>query len=339
MPALGVRGIVASLDEGGFDTNRMLAAAGLQRSLLDEPFAIVPTPSFDALVHIAAGDLDVAQPTRLGLSVPPHAMGLYDHLIYTGSTWREVFLLSQRYRGLISQTTSLSLVEGRSTWLWFASSASDGGTQRAELVEYQAIAEQWSLASVFARCRYRFPSVAIEEVHFTTPDTGNSDLLARHWGVPVRLGMPRAGIRYAKNAPDTPNFQANPNLQATLRRILDREEVRLWHTAPIANSFRTDLLELFARGVSTINGAAAELGYSRRSLQRRLSQADISFRALLNTYRRETAFAMLHAGDRNVNEIAYSLGYSGETALNRAFHRWTGLSPTEWVRLELDRRA
>ena len=49
--------------------------------------------------------------------------------------------------------------------------------------------------------------------------------------------------------------------------------------------------------------------------------------------------AMLRAGEHNINEIAYRLRYSDETAFNRAFHRWTGLAPTEWARLELDRRG
>lgn len=323
--------MIASCDQVGIDATAGLRAANIDVASLDDPFSTVPTEAFVTLLqHVFVGP-DITLATRLGLAVPPDAMGLYDHLVTTGSTWWDIFELSDRYRALVSRTTSFQLIRGSEPWLWVF--------DRAPSPAYRAITEQWSLAAMFARCRQRYPEIQIREVHMTLPDSGNADLFAKHWGVPVRLGMPRSGMRYAQDVADLPNPNSNPHLQATLRRILDREEVQRISATPFMRSLHSDLAGLFARGVSTVNAAAAELGCSRRSLQRRLTRDNISFRALLSTYRRETVFAMLRAGDRNVNEIAYSVGYSGETALNRAFHRWTGLSPTEWARLELDRRA
>ena len=267
--------MIASCDQEGIDTTAVLHAANVDVASINDPFATVPAEAFVVFLQQVFTGPDIALPTRLGLAVPPDAMGLYDHLVATGGTWREIFELSERYRGLVSRTTSFRLSGGREPWMWVV--------DRAPNRVYQAITEQWALAAMYARCRQRYPAIRIQEVHLTLPDTGNTDLFAKHWGAPVRLGMPRSGMRYAQGVIDLPNPISNPHLQATLRRILDREEVQQTRATPIMKSLHDDLVDLFARGVSTVNGVAAELGYSRRSLQRHLSRANISFRALLDT--------------------------------------------------------
>ena len=52
---------------------------------------------------------------------------------------------------------------------------------------------------------------------------------------------------------------------------------------------------------------------------------------LLDEVRHERALALLEEGQHSLDEIAYELGFSGAGAFRRAFRRWTGVTPTEYV--------
>jgi AraC-like DNA-binding protein len=68
--------------------------------------------------------------------------------------------------------------------------------------------------------------------------------------------------------------------------------------------------------------AARELGISRRTLVRRLSDSGTSFRALLDTDLKGRAEQMLAAGKMSRREMAEALGFEDPTSFSRACRRW-----------------
>ena len=68
--------------------------------------------------------------------------------------------------------------------------------------------------------------------------------------------------------------------------------------------------------------AASRLGLSRRTLVRRLGQANVSFRALADEVLRARAEAMRAAGNLSREEMAAALGYADPTSFSRACRRW-----------------
>jgi len=72
---------------------------------------------------------------------------------------------------------------------------------------------------------------------------------------------------------------------------------------------------------------AEDLGMSRRTLRRRLSNENINFQALVDDCRKKTAYASLTRTKLPLCDIAFQLGYSDQTAFTRAFSRWFGCSP------------
>jgi AraC-like DNA-binding protein len=69
-----------------------------------------------------------------------------------------------------------------------------------------------------------------------------------------------------------------------------------------------------------------------RTLQRRLKDQGVEFKALVDDTRRLFAVTYLRKPDHTLAEIAYLLGYSEVSAFNRAFRRWTGSTPSEYRR-------
>ena len=80
----------------------------------------------------------------------------------------------------------------------------------------------------------------------------------------------------------------------------------------------------------TLQHVAQELGTSARTLQRRLTDAGITFQQLVEDTRRELAYHYLKHSVVELNETAFLLGYGDANSFFRAFHVWEGTSPGEW---------
>jgi len=84
-------------------------------------------------------------------------------------------------------------------------------------------------------------------------------------------------------------------------------------------------------GRFTVADAATQLHTSVRTLQRRLSTSGLTFTELLDEIRRSAAIELVLAGALTGARIAHMLGYSDQAHFTRAFRRWTGASPRQYV--------
>ncbi len=67
-----------------------------------------------------------------------------------------------------------------------------------------------------------------------------------------------------------------------------------------------------------------------RTLQRKLSEENTSYKELLDETRRELANQYLRQATLSVSEVTYLLGFSEPSNFSRAFKRWTGRTPSEF---------
>lgn len=91
-------------------------------------------------------------------------------------------------------------------------------------------------------------------------------------------------------------------------------------------------------GAMDQESVARELGLSRRSLHRHLSDEGTRFSALLEDCRFRVARLALACSSHALAQIAFELDYSDQTAFERAFKRHTGLTPRQYRRLFHGRR-
>lgn len=83
-------------------------------------------------------------------------------------------------------------------------------------------------------------------------------------------------------------------------------------------------------GEVTIDQLAAKMNISRRTLQRRLSERDTSFKAILQQERSRMALKYLADERLGITEIAFLLGYADQGSFSSAFKGWQGLSPRDY---------
>jgi len=116
-----------------------------------------------------------------------------------------------------------------------------------------------------------------------------------------------------------------------LRVLLESQADSLLRALPNNDSFQKALKEALVRslhdGMPTLEQVASRLTISTRTLQRRLEEMELNFQRLLDRTRAELARGYLLDGHLSLSEIALLLGYSEQSAFNRAFKRWTGQTP------------
>jgi len=73
-----------------------------------------------------------------------------------------------------------------------------------------------------------------------------------------------------------------------------------------------------------------DLGLSTRSLRRRLDDDAASYKALVQSVLETRATQMLSDPKRTIQETAAEMGFADPTAFQRAFKRWTGITPGQF---------
>lgn len=93
---------------------------------------------------------------------------------------------------------------------------------------------------------------------------------------------------------------------------------------------RSALIELLPGGQSGLEDVAEKLGYSKRTLQRKLNEEDTTFQKQLNHTRELLTKHYINNTDMTSDDIAYLLGYQDLNSFLRAFSIWTGTTISEY---------
>lgn len=106
------------------------------------------------------------------------------------------------------------------------------------------------------------------------------------------------------------------------------------HADPLetARTLASHLREWLPYGEVSVEGVAADLRMSTRTLQRRLRDWGFSFEEMVDDIRHAEAVRRVATGQESMMEIAFILGYSDQAHFTRAFRRWTGMAPRDFVR-------
>ncbi|MFV1873427.1 MAG: helix-turn-helix domain-containing protein [Oleiphilus sp.] len=79
---------------------------------------------------------------------------------------------------------------------------------------------------------------------------------------------------------------------------------------------------------------AKMFGVSERTFRRKLDEAHTSYRSLLDEHKKQRCLDMLASKTVSVNQLVDALGYSESASFLRAFKRWTGVTPKEYLARE-----
>jgi AraC-like DNA-binding protein len=156
------------------------------------------------------------------------------------------------------------------------------------------------------------------------------DLLESHFGCRVQFRASRNALILRTRDLDRPFVTHNEELLTAIGSQLETELKERNPGGDVGEQVKHTLKRSLAGKRPTLHHVAQELCMSARTLQRRLTDADITFQQLVEDTRRELAHHYLKHSTVELNEAAFLLGYEDANSFFRAFHGWEGTSPGEW---------
>jgi len=156
------------------------------------------------------------------------------------------------------------------------------------------------------------------------------EILEDHYGCRVKFKSNRNALVFRKSDLDRPFVTHNGELLAMLAPQLEAELNSRRSHQTIRDQVKNTLKPLLAGQRPSILEVARELNLSARTLQRRLTEAGLTFQQVLEEARRELARHYLLQSSLELNEAAYLLGYESANSFFRAFRHWEGTSPGQW---------
>lgn len=317
----------------GAEVADLLAAAGLTLEFLEDPDARIPAPKvfqlWDALRE-RTGDaaLQLTAPTAL----PFGAYRVMDYLVATSATVGDGFRRFAKFFALIADSLTIDIAAQDDEWRVCLARA-DGGAVPPVYVDYV-------FAALVTRIRMRIrPGLQLSRVDLRQPAPLSVAPHEAVFAAPVHFGASEDRICFTRAEWDAPTNFADEALVTVLE---DHARVIAGGLGPAPGGFRRDVEEAIAATLSSgapATAVARELNVSVRTLQRRLVEVGISFRDLADSVRRRFAEGYLKDPKVSISEVTFLLGFSEESAFNRAFTRWTGASPGRWRRAFAQSRA
>jgi AraC-like DNA-binding protein len=156
------------------------------------------------------------------------------------------------------------------------------------------------------------------------------ELIENHFGCLARFKTNRNALVFRTSDLERPFVTHNDELLAVIGTQLDSELEARNTSMNVGEQVKNTLRRSLAGKRPTLPDVAQELGMSARTLQRRLTDAGITFQQLVEETRRELARHYLKQSAVELNETAFLLGFEDANSFFRAFQEWEGASPGEW---------
>jgi len=317
------RTVVDALSAQGIDPQPVLEAAGLSAESFRNPNARHPVAAARRLwknAAVAAGD------PAFGLVVPRYA--------------KQTTFYALGYAVLASAT----LHDALDRLVRFCQVVIDAGLLELDVRDERAALRitshpgyevgghelRDSALSIIVRMGRRLTNGAFELDLVELRRSSETDLTPyrNFFGCDVRLG-PNDCLWFASSLLSLPLPTANAELASFNEAVVD-DYLKKMATGTIVDRVRWAISEQMSQQLAP-EMVARRIGMSLRSMQRALQEHETSYEQVLRDLRSDLARAYLREGRYSLTEVAFLLGYESLSAFARAFRRWTGMTPTDFV--------
>jgi AraC-like DNA-binding protein len=172
----------------------------------------------------------------------------------------------------------------------------------------------------------------VKAVCFTHDDPGYRVEYERIFGVPVVFGSDMNAIRIDESLMSSFEFPtSSPYVTEVLRNHAEGLLQKLESERSTRDQVEKLLTPLLQSGEGSMHLISDKLCCSRQTLFRKLKSEGVTFEQVLDELRHKLSLNYLNANKISVKETARLVGYSDSAAFSRAFKRWTGSSPREYL--------
>ncbi|MFU8877807.1 MAG: AraC family transcriptional regulator [Wenzhouxiangellaceae bacterium] len=315
----------------GVTTEDLLARASIRAEELEDSDHRLPFPVFSRLTETAAEMLDDPHfGLHAGIAAKPGYLGALGHVLMSCRTVHEALDRSRRYSGLVINACRNELEIGeRECFRYWRSRLAN--REPVGPLQDEMNAAVWIR---LARWISGLPELAPNRVEFHHPAPHDRSEHERIFGCPVIFECPETVLVFPTQWLELKLPQANRTILQTMDRVCEQLLDRLAREQlPAAlRDVRQAIMRAFPDGTPTLEDVAREVRTPPEQLKSMLADARTSFRSLVDELRHELALSLLENPDYSLVDIAFLLGFSEQSAFQRAFKRWAGQTPGEYRR-------
>lgn len=311
------------MERMGIQTAPILPACGLSRAQLLNPLARVDAQlehAFWSAAERASGDPAIG--LKIGMEQArnlPRFVDVYIAL-HSGSL-RKVHANAEQLLKLSDDRAHVALIE-TDTLATFRFHR-DGGYLRAH-----AYMDQLFAHSVGAY-RLHVPGFHLKEIRLRRPQPLDAAPYLEAFEVMPKFAATSTEFSFARALLDVPMGS-----DLRLMEILKEHAAELLHKIPAADPLLHAVQQALHSGLKSrqlgLAKVARATGTSTRTLRRRLADLGTSFHQQLDELRFELAAQALGDEQASVDQAAERTGFSSTKGFERAFRRWTGLTPSAY---------
>jgi AraC-like DNA-binding protein len=316
------QGYGAFLSRRGVNIDPLVREAGLRLEDISDPSLPLPLEKAALLMERAAQKAnDPCLALHWGESCPAGGSGVFGYAIANSANLREAMQAAARYLtlvlypadmifteqdGLARLTWRVPPIEGSTTqYVLFAITASFLRMKQVAGSQWQPFALDFTFGEL--PCLNDFHRVFGPSVNFNKPVNA--------------LVVDSATLEQGAGAGDQ-------RLNAIIRELGERMLVDHQTESDFVCQTYRAIVEQLKSKVVTLDAVAAAMTLTPRMLQSKLAQSNTSFEVVFQETRRHLATEYLRDSDMALNDIAYLLGFSEQSAFTRACQRWFEMAPT-----------
>jgi len=318
-----LRGIREYLLQRQLDVAEFLAEFALDAEIIEDASRRIPTRVYEDMLARAAelaGDVDAG--LHVGECIKPAQYGALGYAVMSCKTAEETFERHMRYERLVSdRAISTYHLEGDQIRLSWDTGDLHGGRHTAEenVVSWVTIF-RWITGQ----------NLDITEVRFVHPEPTDLSEYQRIFACPIKFDQPMVELVFPADYRHLPIVQHDPVMREMMDAYAEKLLDELSRSDEFLDRVRSLMVDAMSAGSVTLDGVAEQLAITPRTLQRRLKEHGESFKSLLDEVRKGLALTYIAQPFIDLAELAYLLGFSDQTAFQRAFKKWTGTSPGKY---------
>lgn len=322
-----IRRYLTVMHAKGFDSRSVLSGTNISSHRLDDPDYLIELRQYQHLIENMlrlAGDNGLGLDVGLARDVTDYgAMGYA--ALSCGSVRQAFEEVWARYGDSLGMMANVAVPtkRGRMVSVYISNMGTTEPTQRF-LVE-----EALMLVFKLGGEMLGGAEPAFERLQFRYPAPGYRARYESMFLCPIEFGAEYTRAIVSREWLERPLVTRDGALRQLLQRYL-RDRQREVETGLAASERLLRLFAQYGGWVPSLDDAARALGFSSRTLRRRLREEGKSYRKLVEKHRIELALEILQTGPAYAKQVAQRVGFSDVTAFHRAFKRWTGKSLSEY---------
>jgi AraC-like DNA-binding protein len=320
-----VSAAIAYAHKRGADLSELAARLGLPDVTAALPPLVTPGQARELLDEVARVLDDPLLGIHVAQSIEKGAYGVADFAARSAPDFRGALERVVRFIALVSAPAEAELAKapgGMAIRFRFPGIKGTLGRHGNEFF----IALMWQTGLRLTGASFR-PT----RVRFEHSPPADRRIVERFFEIPVvEFDANWNEIAFDEDALVLPVIGHEPRLLPLLDQMAEQEMASRRSARGLVDQVADHVRASLDKGEPALEDVARALGMSGRTLQRRLNDEAKPFAEVVDSVRSELACLYVREAERSLDDIAGLLGYAGSRPFQRAFKRWTGMTPFEY---------